>query len=303
MDAKQFGKVVVLFGGRSAEREVSLKSGSRVLEALKSRGIDAHAFDPQDQGLPELVAGGFDRAFIVLHGRFGEDGTIQGVLEWLGIPYTGSGVLASAVAMDKLRTKLLWEASGIPTPRWVRLEAATDFAAAVEFLGLPIMVKPVREGSSIGMSKVTRAEDVSGAYEHAAQFDEVIIGEQFIEGTELTAGVLGTTPLPLIRLETPRAFYDYEAKYLVDSTRYILPSGLPEDKESDLKQLALKAFAVPGCRGCGRVDLMLDRAGDPYFLEVNTIPGMTDHSLVPMAARAAGYSFEDLVLAILEQAR
>jgi len=182
-------------------------------------------------------------------------------------------------------------------------QVATDFAAAVEFLGLPIMVKPVREGSSIGMSKVTRAEDLSGAYEHAAQFDEVIIGEQFIEGTELTAGVLGTTPLPLIRLETPRTFYDYEAKYLVDSTRYILPSGLPEDKESDLKQLALKAFSVPGCRGCGRVDLMLDRAGDPYFLEVNTIPGMTDHSLVPMAARAAGYSFEDLVLAILEQAR
>jgi D-alanine-D-alanine ligase len=266
MDVKQFGKVVVLFGGRSAEREVSLKSGSRVLEALKSRGVDAHAFDPRDQGLPELVAGRFDRAFIVLHGRFGEDGTIQGVLEWLGIPYTGSGVLASAVAMDKLRTKLLWEASGIPTPRWMRLEAATDFAAAVESLGLPIMVKPVREGSSIGMSKVTRAEDLSGAYERAAQFDEVIIGEQFIEGTELTAAILGTTPLPLIRLETPRTFYDYEAKYLVDSTRYILPSGLPEDKESDLKQLALKAFAVPGCRGCGRVDLMLDRAGDPYFL-------------------------------------
>ena len=303
MDVKKFGKVAVLFGGRSAEREVSLKSGSRVLEALKSRGVDAHAFDPQDQGLPELVAGGFDRAFIVLHGRFGEDGTIQGVLEWLGIPYTGSGVLASAIAMDKLRTKLLWEASGIPTPRWVRLEAATDFTAAVRTLGLPIMVKPVCEGSSIGMSKVTRAEDLALAYEHAAQYDKVIIGEQFIEGTELTAAVLGSTPLPLIRLETPRTFYDYEAKYLVDSTRYILPSGLPEEQENDLKQLVLKAFAVPGCRGCGRVDLMLDRAGNPFFLEVNTIPGMTDHSLVPMAARAAGYSFEDLVLAILEQAR
>ena len=303
MDVKKFGKVVVLFGGRSAEREVSLKSGSRVLEALKSRGVDAHAFDPRDQGLPELIGGGFDRAFIVLHGRFGEDGTIQGVLEWLGIPYTGSGVLASAVAMDKLRTKLLWEASGIPTPKWVRLEAATDFAAVVQTLGLPIMVKPVCEGSSIGMSKVTRAEDLPHAYEHAAKYDEVIIGEQFIEGTELTAGVLGTTPLPLIRLETPRTFYDYDAKYLVDSTRYILPSGLPQEQEVDLQQLVLKAFAVPGCRGCGRVDLMLDRAGNPYFLEVNTIPGMTDHSLVPMAARAAGYSFEDLVLAILEQAR
>lgn len=303
MDVKQFGKVVVLFGGRSAEREVSLKSGSRVLEALKSRGVDAHKFDPQDQGLPELIAGGFDRAFIVLHGRVGEDGTIQGVLEWLGIPYTGSGVLASAIAMDKLRTKLLWEASGIPTPRWVRLEAATDFAAAVRTLGLPIMVKPVCEGSSIGMSKVTRAEDLARAYEHAVQYDKVIIGEQFIEGTELTAAVLGSTPLPLIRLETPRTFYDYEAKYLVDSTRYILPSGLPEAQENDLQQLVLKAFAAPGCRGCGRVDLMLDRAGNPFFLEVNTIPGMTDHSLVPMAARAAGYSFEDLVLAILEQAR
>jgi D-alanine-D-alanine ligase len=303
MDVKQFGKVVVLFGGRSAEREVSLKSGARVLEALQARGVDAHAFDPQERGLPELIAGGFDRAFIVLHGRFGEDGTIQGVLEWLGIPYTGSGVLASAVAMDKLRTKLLWQASGIPTPKWVRLDAATDFAAAVQTLGLPIMVKPVCEGSSIGMSKVTRAEDLAHAYEHAAKYDETIIGEQFIEGTELTAGVLGTTPLPLIRLETPRTFYDYDAKYLVDSTRYILPSGLPQEQEVDLQQLVLKAFAVPGCRGCGRVDLMLDRAGNPYFLEVNTIPGMTDHSLVPMAARAAGYSFEDLVLAILEQAR
>jgi D-alanine-D-alanine ligase len=299
MDVQKFGKVVVLFGGRSAEREVSLKSGSRVLEALKSRGVDAHPFDPQSQGLPELIAGGFDRAFIVLHGRFGEDGTIQGVLEWLRIPYTGSGVLASAIAMDKLRTKLLWEASGIPTPRWMRLEAATDFAAVVATLGLPLMVKPACEGSSIGMSKVTRAEDLQPAYEHAAQYDKVIIAEQFIEGTELTAGVLGSTPLPLIRLETPRTFYDYEAKYLVDSTRYILPSGLPEDKERALQQLVLRAFAVPGCCGCGRVDLMLDRAGNPYFLEVNTIPGMTDHSLVPMAARAAGYSFEDLVLAIL----
>jgi D-alanine-D-alanine ligase len=303
MDVKRFGKVVVLYGGRSAEREVSLKSGARVLEALKSRGVDAHAFDPQDQGLPELVAGGFDRAFIALHGRFGEDGTIQGVLEWLGIPYTGSGVLASAIAMDKLRTKLLWMASGIPTPKWVRLEATTDFTAVVDTLGLPIMVKPVREGSSIGMSKVTRSEDLPSAFGHAAKYDDVIIGEQFIEGTELTAGVLGTTPLPLIRLETPRTFYDYDAKYVVDSTRYILPSGLPADQERDLQQLVLRAFAVPGCRGWGRVDLMLDCAGNPHFLEVNTIPGMTDHSLVPMAARAAGYSFEDLVLAILEQAQ
>jgi len=303
MDAKAFGKVVVLLGGRSAEREVSLKSGGRVLEALKARGVDAHGFDPLERGLPELIAGGFDRAFIALHGRFGEDGTIQGVLEWLGIPYTGSGVLASAIAMDKLRTKLLWEASGIPTPKWSRLEAGTDFGAVVSTLGLPIMVKPAREGSSIGMSKVMMAEDLPLAWEQAAQHDEVIIGEQFIEGTELTAGVLGDTPLPLIRLETPRTFYDYEAKYLVDSTRYILPCGLPEAQEIELQQLVLKAFAVPGCRGWGRVDLMLDTAGNPYFLEVNTIPGMTDHSLVPMAARAAGFGFEDLVLNILAQAR
>jgi len=303
MDVSKFGRVVVLLGGRSAERDVSLKSGGRVLEALKARGVDAHGFDPQKHGLPELIAGNFNRAFIALHGRFGEDGTIQGVLEWLGIPYTGSGVLASALAMDKLRTKLLWEAVGIPTPRWTRLEATTDFSAVARTLGLPIMVKPASEGSSIGMSKVTRAEDLRLAYVHAAKYDEVIISEQFIEGTELTAGVLGNTPLPLIRLETPRTFYDYEAKYLVDSTRYLLPSGLPEEKENDLKQLALKAFTVPGCRGWGRVDLMLDQGGNPYFLEVNTSPGMTDHSLVPMAARALGYSFEDLVLAILELAQ
>ena len=303
MDVSKFGRVVVLLGGRSAERDVSLKSGGRVLEALKARGVDAHGFDPQKHGLPELIAGNFNRAFIALHGRFGEDGTIQGVLEWLGIPYTGSGVLASALAMDKLRTKLLWEAVGIPTPRWTRLEATTDFSAVARTLGLPIMVKPASEGSSIGMSKVTRADDLRLAYVHAAKYDEVIISEQFIEGTELTAGVLGNTPLPLIRLETPRTFYDYEAKYLVDSTRYLLPSGLPEEKENDLKQLALKAFSVPGCRGWGRVDLMLDQGGNPYFLEVNTSPGMTDHSLVPMAARALGYSFEDLVLAILELAQ
>jgi len=302
MDSKALGKVVVLYGGRSAEREVSLKSGTRVLEALKSRGVDAHGFDPQKHGLPELVAGRFDRAFIALHGRFGEDGTVQGVLEWLGIPYTGSGVLASAIAMDKLRTKLLWQASGVPTPKWERLEASTDFAAVARKLGLPIMVKPAREGSSIGMSKVMRAADLPLAYEHAVKHDDVIIAEQFIRGTELTGGVLGATALPLIRLETPRDFYDYEAKYLVDSTRYILPCGLLLEQERDLQQLVLKAFSVPGCRGWGRVDLMLDEAGNAYCLEVNTIPGMTDHSLVPMAARAAGFSFEDLVVKILQEA-
>lgn len=302
MEAKRFGKVAVLLGGRSAEREVSLLSGGRVLAALEARGVDAHAFDPQEQDLPALIAGRFDRAFIALHGRFGEDGTVQGVLEWLGIPYTGSGVAASAIAMDKLRTKLVWQSSGVPTPLWERLEASTDFAAVVQKLGLPIMVKPAREGSSIGMSKVTQAHDLPIAFEHAVRFDDTIIAEQFIEGTELTGGVLGANQLPLIRLETPRTFYDYEAKYVADSTRYILPCGLPELQERDIQQQVLKAFRAIGCSGWGRVDLMLDGAGNPYFLEVNTIPGMTDHSLVPMAARAAGFSFEDLVLQILDGA-
>jgi len=298
----RFGKVAVLLGGRSAEREVSLKSGGMVLAALRSAGVDAHPFDPRDRGLDALIAERFDRVFIALHGRYGEDGTVQGALELLGIPYTGSGVLASALAMDKWRTKLVWQAAGVPTPPYELLAADTDFSAVVTRLGLPIMVKPANEGSSIGMTKVKRAEALDEAYALAANYDPLVIAEQFIDGVELTGGILGREALPLIRLETPRDFYDYDAKYVADDTRYILPCGLPEEAERAVRAAALRAFDVLGCRGWGRVDLMLDRAGNPYFLEVNTSPGMTDHSLVPMAARHAGIPFEALCVRILEAA-
>ncbi len=298
-----FGKVAVMFGGTSAERPVSLKSGTMVLDALRARSVDAHAFDPKERGLDALIAERFDIVFIVLHGRHGEDGTMQGALELLGIPYTGSGVLASALAMDKWRTKLVWQAAGIPIPRYELLDASSDLAAVVARLGLPIMVKPANEGSSIGMSKVKRASDLDEAYALAANYDPIVIAEQFIDGPELTAGVLGDQALPLIRLETPREFYDYEAKYVADDTRYIVPCGLPPERESVIQRDVLRAFDALGCRGWGRVDLMLDRGSNPYFLEVNTAPGMTDHSLVPMAARHAGLSFEDLCVRILELAR
>jgi D-alanine-D-alanine ligase len=300
--SSRFGKVAVLLGGRSAEREVSLKSGGMVLAALRTAGVDAHPFDPRDRGLEALIGERFDRVFIALHGRYGEDGTMQGALELLGIPYTGSGVLASALAMDKWRTKLVWQAAGVPTPRYELLSAGTDFAAVAARLGLPIMVKPANEGSSIGMTKVRRAEDLDEAYALAANHDPLVIAEQFIDGIELTGGILGREALPLIRLETPRDFYDYEAKYVADDTRYILPCGLPEAAERAIRAAGLRAFDALGCRGWGRVDLMLDRAGQPHFLEVNTSPGMTDHSLVPMAARHAGISFEALCLRILEAA-
>ena len=302
MNAMQFGKVAVLLGGRSAEREVSLKSGGMVLQALRAKGIDAHAFDPQQRDLAALIAQKFDRAFVALHGRYGEDGTLQGALELLGIPYTGSGVLSSALGMDKWRTKLVWQALGISTPRYELLSASSDFKAVAARLGLPLMVKPANEGSSIGMSKVGAASGLEEAYALAANYDSVVIAEQFIEGVELTAAVLGGKALPLIKLETPREFYDYEAKYVTNDTRYIIPCGLAAGAESAVQQQALAAFAALGCRGWGRVDLMLDAAGAPYFIEVNTSPGMTDHSLVPMAARHAGLSFEDLVVRILELA-
>ena len=289
-------------GGKSAEREISLKSGTMVLNALKKSGVDAHAFDPRDSGLEELNAQRFERVFIALHGRFGEDGTVQGALEYLGLPYTGSGVMASALAMDKWRTKLLWQAAGLPTPAWELVTARTDPADLAKRLKLPLMMKPAREGSSIGMSKVTSVEKIAPARDLALRYDDVVIAERFIEGVELTAGILGDEPLPLIRLETPREFYDYEAKYFANDTRYMLPCGLPAEQERSLQKLALEAFRVLGCNGWGRVDLMLDRAGQPYLLEVNTIPGMTDHSLVPMAARARGISFEDLCVRILESA-
>ena len=251
----------------------------------------------------ELAAEKFDRVFIALHGRFGEDGTVQGILEWLGIPYTGSGVLASALAMDKLRTKRIWGAEKLPTPKYEQLSEQTNFRIAARRLGVPLMVKPASEGSSIGMSKVRTAGKLEEAWRLAAKYDRIVIAEEFIEGMELTGAILGERALPLIKLETPRDFYDYEAKYLADDTRYIVPCGLPQKKEDELKELCLAAFRALGCRGWGRVDLMLNKRGRPYLLEVNTSPGMTDHSLVPMAARAVGMSYEDLCLAILDCAR
>ena len=297
-----FGKVAVFLGGKSAEREVSLKSGGMVLNALRSRGVDALPFDPAQRGLDALIGERFERAFIVLHGRFGEDGTVQGVLEWLGIPYTGSGVLASALAMDKLRAKLLWHAEGLPTPPYAVLTKDSDLRTVARKLGVPLMVKPASEGSSIGMSKVRSAAGLDEAYALAANYDHVVIAEKFIDGTELTAGILGDQVLPLIKIETPRNFYDYEAKYIADDTRYIVPCGLPAARERDMQALCLKAFRALGCRGWGRVDLMLNRQGRPFVLEVNTVPGMTDHSLVPKAARAVGMSYEDLCVRILEAA-
>ena len=303
MNPRDFGKVAVLMGGRSAERPVSLKSGAMVLAALKKKGVDAHAFDPKERGIGALAGDRFDRAFVILHGRYGEDGTIQGALELLGIPYTGSGVLASALAMDKWHAKLVWQSCGIPTPRCELLAHGADMQAVATRLGLPLMVKPANEGSSIGMTKVKSARDLPEAYALAANYDSVVIAEAFVDGVELTAGILGDKPLPLIKLETPREFYDYEAKYSADDTRYLIPCGLPPDAERIVQDEALFAFNALGCSGWGRVDLMLDRLGKPYFLEVNTSPGMTDHSLVPMAARHVGLSFEDLCLRILESAR
>jgi len=296
------GKVAVLLGGRSAEREVSLKSGGMVLNALRSRGVDALPFDPAERGVDALIGERFERAFIALHGRFGEDGTVQGVLEWLGIAYTGSGVLASALAMDKLRSKLLWHAEGLPTPPHAVLTKDSNLRMVARKLGVPLMVKPASEGSSIGMSKVGSAAGLDEAYALAANYDPVVIAEKFIDGTELTAGILGDQVLPLIKIETPRDFYDYEAKYIANDTRYIVPCGLSAARERDMQALCLRAFRALGCRGWGRVDLMLNRQGRAFLLEVNTVPGMTDHSLVPKAARAVGMSYEDLCLRILEAA-
>jgi len=295
-----FGKVAVLFGGKSAEREVSLNSGSRVLAALLRQGVDAHAFDPAERKLDELA--GYDRAFIVLHGRYGEDGTIQGALELMGIPYTGSGVLASAVGMDKWRTKLLWRAMGLRIPDFVMLEADSDFDAVERQLGLPLFVKPACEGSSIGVTKVRQPGELRPAYEAAVKHDDLVIAEQGVLGGEFTVGILGDQALPIIRIVPTTDFYDYEAKYLRDDTRYLCPCGLPEERELELRAQALEAFRVLGCRGWGRVDFLMDEQGEAYFLEVNTSPGMTDHSLVPMAAREAGLSYDELVLRVLSLA-
>lgn len=296
----EFGKVAVLFGGTSAERAVSLNSGSRVLAALQGQGINAHAFDPASQPLDELK--GYDRAFIALHGRHGEDGTIQGALEVMHTPYTGSGVLASALAMDKFRTKLMWQAAGLAIPSYVLLTADTDFAAVEARLGLPMFVKPAREGSSIGVTKVKNSGELRAAYEEAARHDPLVIAEKAITGGEYTVGIIGDQALPIIKIEPATEWYDYEAKYNRDDTRYLCPCGLPEKQEEMIRQEALTAFRILGGRGWGRVDFLMDNAGNHYFLEVNTAPGMTDHSLVPMAARVAGMDYPALVRRVLELA-
>jgi len=300
----KFGKVAVLMGGKSAEREISLMSGNGVLKALRSKGVDAHAFDPAERDLFELRREGFARCFIALHGRGGEDGTLQGALEVLGIPYTGSGVMGSAIGMDKWRTKMIWLANGLPTPRYRILTGKDDWNAVARDLALPLIVKPANEGSTLGLSKVAMAGELPAAYELAARkFNDIALAEQFIDGPEYTASILGETALPLIRIEAPQGNYDYQNKYFTDDTKYICPCGLPPAKEAELQALSLAAFRLVGCRGWGRIDLMLDAAGKPWLLEVNTSPGMTGHSLVPMAARAVGISYEDLCVRILEAAR
>ncbi len=293
-----FGKVAVLLGGRSGEREVSLNSGGAVLAALLRSGVNAHAFDPAQRPLHELE--GFDRAFIALHGHYGEDGTIQGALELMGIPYTGSGVMASALGMDKWRTKLLWRATSIATPDFELVTADSDFAAIERKLGLPLFVKPANEGSSIGISKVKQQGGLQAAYTLAAKSDPLVLAEQFIGGGEYAVGILGEIALPTIRIVPTNEFYDYDAKYLRDDTQYLCPCGLSEKQESQIRAEALQAFKLVGGYGWGRVDFLMDEAGRHYFIEVNTSPGMTDHSLVPMAAKAAGISFDELVIKILE---
>jgi D-alanine-D-alanine ligase len=298
----KFGKVAVLFGGKSGEREVSIKSGSAVLAALLRQGVDAHAFDPASQELSELKS--YDRAFINLHGRFGEDGTIQGALELMGVPYTGSGVMASSVGMDKWRTKLLWKASNIATPDFEMVNENSDFAAIEKKLGLPLFVKPANEGSSIGITKVKHADGLQAAWILARRADPLVIAEQFIGGGEYTVGILGDDEtgyqvLPIVRIVPKNEFYDYDAKYLRDDTEYLCPCGLSAEKEALIQEEALQAFLAVGCSGWGRVDFLMDEQGKHFFLELNTSPGMTDHSLVPMAAKAAGISFDALVLKIL----
>ena len=297
----EFGKVAVLLGGKSAEREISLMSGGGVLKALRSKGIDAQAFDPAERDLFDLKREGFARCFIALHGRGGEDGTLQGALEVLGLPYTGSGVLGSAVGMDKWRCKMIWLAKGLPTPRYRILSAGDDWSEVARELGLPLIVKPVNEGSTLGLTKVVEASQLRAAYELAAhRYHDLALAEQFIAGPEYTVGILQDRALPLIRIEAPQGNYDYQSKYFSDDTKYICPCGLPAPEEEALQALALKAFRLVGCTGWGRIDLMLDAKGEPWLLEVNTSPGMTGHSLVPIAARAVGISYEDLCVKILE---
>jgi D-alanine-D-alanine ligase len=301
-DVKKLGKVAVLMGGPSAEREISLLSGNGVLAALREKGVDAYAFDPAVQSLFDLPREKFDRVFIALHGRFGEDGTVQGVLETMKLPYTGSGVMASALAMDKWRTKLIWQTAGIPTPRYHVVNKDSDWIKVIDDLKLPLIVKPAREGSSIGITKVNVASDLPYAFELASKLDPIVIAEEFIAGQELTASVVNDEVLSLIRIEAPEGKYDYANKYFTDVVKYHSPSGIDADIEARIRADTLKAFRVLGCSGWGRADVMLQPNGRYAFLEMNTSPGMTSHSLVPMAGRAAGLSYADLCVRILEGA-
>jgi D-alanine-D-alanine ligase len=308
LDATVFGKVGVLFGGRSAEREISLISGNGVLQALKSRGIDAHPFDPGTHSLADLAAQGFDRVFIALHGRYGEDGSLQGALEQLGIPYTGSGVMASSVGMDKITTKKLWLMEGVPTPKYATVDADTDLDALVAELGLPLIVKPPLEGSSIGITKVTDRSQLADAIALVASMDDAVLAEQFVTGREFTVAVLGqgaaARALPIVEIVAPEGKYDYQNKYFTDDTQYHCPAPLPDELTQEIQRHAVNAYRALGCEGWGRVDVLV-RESDmrPFLLEVNTSPGMTTHSLVPMAARAVGIGYEDLCVEILRSAR
>jgi D-alanine-D-alanine ligase len=307
MNVAALGKVGVLLGGKSGERDISLMSGKGVLDALISKGVNAHAFDPGQQAITELAAQKFDRVFIALHGRYGEDGTMQGLLEQMNLPYTGSGVLASALAIDKQATKRLWSSFDLATPRFVMLSANSDWQKVIQDLGLPIIVKPAREGSSLGLSKVTKAEDLPAAYALAAKLDRDVMAEQCIIGEELTCPIVGdgenARALPVIRIVAPDSNYDYHNKYFSDDTKYLCPTGLDLALEAKVQELALSAYRALGCKGWGRADVMIDqKTNQPYLLEMNTAPGMTGHSLVPMAAKAAGVEYADLVLWLLSKA-
>ncbi|HIO92723.1 MAG TPA: D-alanine--D-alanine ligase [Leucothrix mucor] len=299
----EFGKVAVLMGGWAAERNVSLDSGKAVLKALQAKQVDAHGVDADRDVLNTLRKGKFDRVFNIMHGRGGEDGEIQGALDILQIPYTGCGVMASAISMNKLMTKRIWSGANLPTPAFVVLNTATNFEAVTETLGLPLIVKPANEGSSIGMSKVNKVEELEAAYKCAAEYDSLIFAEQWVTGSEYTIAILGDEALPVIRLEVQSDFYDHDAKYKSNDTQYHCPCGLDEDEGKELRALAKTAFDVVAASGWGRVDVMRDQQGNFCLIEVNTVPGMTDHSLMPMAAKAAGISFEDLVVRILETSR
>ncbi len=300
MSMGNFGKVAVLMGGLSEEREVSLKSGAAVLNALKHKKVDAHGLDVNEKVINDLQAGNYDRAFNILHGRGGEDGVMQGVLEVMGMPYTGSGVMASALSMDKLRSRYVLKCAGLPTPRTIIVSSESELENLSKVLGLPLVIKPNSQGSSVGVSKVTSDSGLLESYRKARELDSIVLAEEWIGGMELHASVLGEEALPLIRVEAAGEFYDYEAKYKSDDTVYHCPCGLDPEQEKAIQQMALEAFRILGCEGWGRIDFLLDEQNNPYVLEMNTLPGMTSHSLVPMAAKQAGIEFEDLVIRILE---